>query len=240
MTNYKERIEAKEKQIEKLEKSLERHERKLAKALKEGESSYEIEWIEYDIRNVKSSLEDCRNTLEKYKSKQKEQERENQIFAEAERVFRPFTQYLEEKWNLQDMEKRKAIRREYESRSKEADWLIKSDRRSLLDCELLFQSHMKDTYGVDWQRWLSVSDEEIREYNRKAVRELVISTAVRIKEKAGTVTDYSSLHCGCSCFEGFIKGDKGTVEIRSVLAGGWNIQRLHVRVLVLPVKEERK
>ena len=240
MTSYKERIEAKEKQIEKLEKSLERHERKLAKALKEGASPYETKWIEYDIRNVKSSLEDCRNTLEKYKSKQKEQERENQIFAEAERVFRPFTQYLEEKWNLQDMEKRKIIRSEYEVHRKEVDRLIESDRRSFLDCIQLFYSHMKDTYGVDWQRWLSISDEEIREDNRKAVRELVVSTAVRIREKAGTVTDYSGLHCGCSCFEGFIKGDKGTVEVRSVLAGGWNIQKLHVRVLVLPVKEERK
>lgn len=51
--------------------------------------------------------------------------------------------------------------------------------------------------------------------------------------KVGRVTKLSFIHLGSDgSFNGFIDGEKGRVYIETILAGGYNIQRLHYRVLV--------
>jgi hypothetical protein len=35
-----------------------------------------------------------------------------------------------------------------------------------------------------------------------------------------------------AAINGYIKGENGSVEVRSIIAGGYNIQKRHVRVLV--------
>lgn len=51
--------------------------------------------------------------------------------------------------------------------------------------------------------------------------------------KVGRVTKLSFAHIGSDgSFNGFIDGEKGRVQIETILAGGYNIQRLHYRVLV--------
>lgn len=51
--------------------------------------------------------------------------------------------------------------------------------------------------------------------------------------KVGRVTKLSFVNLGSDgSFNGFIDGEKGRVYIETILAGGYNIQRLHYRVLV--------
>lgn len=55
----------------------------------------------------------------------------------------------------------------------------------------------------------------------------------RITEKAGTIQDAAGLHIGNNgIINGCVIGDKHTVKVETITAGGYNIQRLHYRVLV--------
>lgn len=56
----------------------------------------------------------------------------------------------------------------------------------------------------------------------------------KLLAKVGKVVKTSGLEIGLDGnINGFIKGEKGSVEIRSILAGGWNIQILHSRLLFI-------
>lgn len=55
----------------------------------------------------------------------------------------------------------------------------------------------------------------------------------RITEKAGEIQDAGGLHIGSNgIINGYVIGDKHTVKVETITAGGYNIQRLHYRVLV--------
>ena len=55
----------------------------------------------------------------------------------------------------------------------------------------------------------------------------------RIKEKAGEIQDVSGLKIANNgIINGVVVGDKHTVKVETILAGGYNIQILHYRVLV--------
>lgn len=54
-----------------------------------------------------------------------------------------------------------------------------------------------------------------------------------LQDRIGNITDIIEMQInGHKAFDGVFKGDKGTIRINTVLAGGYNIQRLHFRTLV--------
>ena len=83
------------------------------------------------------------------------------------------------------------------------------------------------------------TNQNIHEANLKDAAILVARFLTRIEKAVGRAESFSGLcvhngnwmEGGCA-INGFVKGDRGTAEVRSILAGGYNIQRLHVRVLV--------
>lgn len=55
----------------------------------------------------------------------------------------------------------------------------------------------------------------------------------RVMEKAGNIEDADDLYIGENGeINGIVIGDKATVRVETITAGGYNIQRLHFRVLV--------
>lgn len=60
----------------------------------------------------------------------------------------------------------------------------------------------------------------------------------RTNRVVGQITDASELRIGSTRGElnGFITGERGKAEVESILAGGYNIQCLHIRTLIKPVK----
>ena len=83
----------------------------------------------------------------------------------------------------------------------------------------------------DWR-----SLEEIRTDCRKDAEWLVIDFMGRTAKKCGKLTDCQGLHLNSAnigiTINGFVVGEKGTAYVESILAGGYNIQCLHVRVLI--------
>lgn len=61
----------------------------------------------------------------------------------------------------------------------------------------------------------------------------------RAWSKVGRVSKLVMAHIGSDgSFNGYIEGEKGKVHIETILAGGYNIQRLHYRVLVKEIQNK--
>lgn len=60
----------------------------------------------------------------------------------------------------------------------------------------------------------------------------------RTNRVVGQITDASELRIGSTRGElnGFITGERGKAEVESIMAGGYNIQCLHIRTLIKPVR----
>lgn len=67
--------------------------------------------------------------------------------------------------------------------------------------------------------------------NEKQIK--IIQLTMRVTDVTGTITDASHLSIGeKGDLVGYIKGEKGTAEVQTISAGGWNIQRFHYRTIV--------
>ena len=78
------------------------------------------------------------------------------------------------------------------------------------------------------------------DYGEKHLHEIIEKDAekrkadflARISKKVGNITE-CDLRMASDCeINGTATGDLGTAKVSSILAGGWNIQKLHYRVLV--------
>ena len=82
-------------------------------------------------------------------------------------------------------------------------------------------------------RW-NKQDPEHKKENKLAARLYVLDLVRRVKAKVGEITDYDgiSLDSNGYSLNGIVKGTQGSAVLETILAGGYNIQRLHCRTLV--------
>lgn len=80
-------------------------------------------------------------------------------------------------------------------------------------------------------------DEKLNKLLDKDVESKYKDFIARIAEKAGNIQDATGLSvAGNGVVNGIVVGDEHTVRVETILAGGYNIQCLHYRVLVHIVK----
>lgn len=98
------------------------------------------------------------------------------------------------------------------------EWLKKYKEEYIKSCN-------KYLSGYDLTRALKNVDE--------AVKEQKIKIIVKTFDKVGKIVDVSFGKIGIDgSFNGTVVGENGIVNIETILAGGYNIQKLHYRVLV--------
>ena len=95
-----------------------------------------------------------------------------------------------------------------------------------------------EDYRTDYINWVNKNLEGYQqtialEETDQVVRNQKLKIVVRTWEKVGRIQNVEFGRVGKDgSFNGFVIGEKGTVEIETILAGGYNIQRLHYRVLI--------
>ena len=84
------------------------------------------------------------------------------------------------------------------------------------------------------------TDEQIHAQNKRAGENLILDLLKRVTKITGPVTDWSGLHTTRgnmgTVLNGIVIGEDGRAEVETILAGGYNIQRLHCRTLVKPIR----
>lgn len=181
----------------------------------------DIEFLEWDIRTLKSEIETTKKTLEKYhKQLDGEIAREKSWIDEVPEVLKSFQTELVSKWDEHDIQKRDRIRKA---------------------CKELPYEELKQMYHWRDRDWaMSTTDEQIHDSNVKDATNLILNLVNRVKDVTGEITDWDHLsvangNWGGAVLNGYVSGKEGRCCVESIGAGGYNIQRYHIRVLVKPI-----
>ena len=123
---------------------------------------------------------------------------------------------LVERWDRWDIERKDRIRTDY----RELDY--KELSRKYTHSDVMFKNK---------------SDEQIHNDNVQAAKSLIIDLIYRVRSITGEITDWSDVRAsagtgGFTVLNGLVIGKEGRAKVESITAGGYNIQRLHIRVLV--------
>lgn len=178
----------------------------------------DIRHLNEDIRRGGKEIEATKKTLEKYEAQLAgEIEKESIFLSEVPEVFKSLIDELVETWDAWDKERRERLRKVFS--------------------ELGARECFKRGYtGADYE-FRHITDEKIHDNNTRDAKALVLDLYYRVKDITGEVTDWSGIHTtqgtgGFTVLNGAVIGKEGRARVESILAGGYNIQRLHVRVLV--------
>ncbi len=180
----------------------------------------DIEYLEDDIKRLESEIRETEKTLEKYIA-QVDGAIERQMILEKEipEVLKDLQWELVERWD------------EYDEARQEQ---MIADRKALGYQEFRRKYRGQDT-GL-----MSMTEMEIHAANVRAAEEIFLNLVNRVKGVTGEITSWDGLtinpdNNGFSILNGFVAGKEGRCEVESIGAGGYNIQRYHIRVLVKPI-----
>ncbi len=213
----KEQIEERlEKAQDKLNRKKNTIEKKTLKIKKETDD-FEIEWLKQDIKRLNREVEETETLIEKYQRMLKEaKEKEHTLTSKMPEVFKELQKQLVKEWNEFDKNRRESLRKEYKE----------------LGYDEFFRKHGRAGWELK-----NKSDEEINKDNVRDSENLVIDLYNRVHEITGEIKTWSNIRMdygthGFPILTGYVKGKNGTAKVESIFAGGYNIQRLHIRVLV--------
>ena len=216
-------IEKKYQALEKL--GIEDPRNKNVEEFRGNENWHDIYWTYCDVKSLQADIirggkeiEATKKTLEKYEAQLAgEIEKESIFLTEVPEVFKDLIDELVTTWDAWDKERRERLRKVFN--------------------ELGSRECFKRGYtGADYE-FRHITDEKIHESNTRDAKALILDLYNRIKDITGEVTDWSGIHTtqgtgGFTVLNGVVIGKEGRAKVESILAGGYNIQRLHVRVLV--------
>lgn len=229
----KERLEKAEATVEKRAATIERHKARAEKLLGKlrakgwepnrdlyrGGSNDEAYWLVCDYENALDDIEGATDKLEEAKRiaqnwkdrLDKQVELETKIAFEMPEIFSQLRDELAEEWTRYDIERRDFLKAKYR--------------------ELGYREFLNQYKGAGY-RQKDETDEQIRKDNERSAELFIVDLYNRVKAVTGEVTNWGNIHYGGKALNGWVEGVQGKARVESILAGGYNIQRLHIRVLV--------
>lgn len=221
----KDRIQNAETRIEKKQATIQKKTDWIAK--KQGKldklPENERRWAEFDIENWQDDIErltkeitEVQASIETYKKQLLgEIEKEEILLKDIPESMKRMQAELVERWDAWDKKRRDKIKedylklgwKEFHNKYKHADYTFRDK-----------------------------TDEQIHNENVRDAKYLILDLYYRVKHITGDVTDWSDIRAeqgtqGFTVLNGLVIGKQGRCRIESILAGGYNIQRLHIRVL---------
>lgn len=178
---------------------------------------YKIENAEEGIENNTKQIEETRKTIAKYEAQLAgELERESMYIREVPEAMKSLQSELVRVWDEYD-----AIRKEQ---------MYKAYK------ELGYYEFFKEYTYADYEVAFK-STEELHKANERDAKMMIINLVNRVKDITGEVTSWDYITCtqgthGMPVLNGKVIGKEGIARVESIGAGGWNIQRYHIRVLV--------
>lgn len=189
--------------------------------------------IIYDISSYSRSIEDAKKAIENEKIKlnkylnmlESEKEKDDLINNLPENI-KEFVNELVDNWNEYDKNKKRKIHKSI------TEW---EENKNISYKE--FDKEMERRFGRNYWDFSRTSDEQIEKDNKEAGRILILDFINRVSFKVGKIESFDQLSVnrdnqGFAILNGVIKGRDGEAKVSSILAGGYNIQKLHIRVLV--------
>lgn len=170
-----------------------------------------------DILRIEREIKETEKTLENYRAQLAgEIKRENMLTLEVPETLKTLQNELVTEWD------------EYDKRRRDK---MNEDRRTMDYHEWCMKYRGQDT------ELRYKTDEQIHDSNVRDAEAIIINLVNRVKSITGEITSWAGMHIapnnmGWSILNGRVEGKEGIAYVESIGAGGYNIQRYHIRVLV--------
>lgn len=176
----------------------------------------DIEHLKEDIERLGKEIEETKKQIEKYNAQMSGAEEQEKMLKELPELFNSLREELVNRWDAYDKDHR--------------DFLI-------MQYKMLGYSAFIKRYHYTGYNEKDFTDEKIHNDNMEAAKTLIIDLIYRVKSRVGEITDWSGIRAtagtgGFTVLNGYVKGTQGRCVVESIGAGGYNIQRYHIRVLV--------
>lgn len=231
--------------IEKTTKTLERHRARLEKKIQElkkvgiedpetvdnskisGQQFgvlFDYKTAKSDIESNLSKLKELQEKLNQYTQKKSEEEVKERGIPRVPAV-EAFLEQWRTRANTYYHEQVEAIHTWKASHNQKRGWLAELNKCFSQDCIVLSEYPEKEFET----RLNKLLDSEVKFKRADLFR--------RCSAVVGVISDASGLQTGFNgSINGKVIGNKGTAYVETITAGGYNIQCLHYRVLVKPIK----
>ena len=178
----------------------------------------EIEYLQADIVRGEKEIDATKETLVKYEAQLTgEIAKEETLLTEIPEIFNRLRDDLVAEWDRWDLERRDQLADEY---------------NRLGYTEFFKKGHTRADYEFRFK-----TTTQIHNANVQDAKALILDLYYRVKGITGEVTDWAGISTeigthGFAVLNGIVVGKEGRAKVESIYAGGYNIQRLHIRVLV--------
>ena len=178
---------------------------------------WDIEHYTDDISRLEREIAETALTLDNYRKQLTGlMERVSVLITDMPDVLRKLQEELVMRWDKWDIERRDKIIADY----RELDY--KECSRKYTHADVVLKSK---------------TDEQIHDDNVQASEDLIIDLIYRVRKITGEITDWSDIRAsagtgGFTILNGTVIGKEGIACVESITAGGYNIQKLHIRLLV--------
>jgi len=174
---------------------------------------YDISGLEDDIARAEKEIATLNQKLNEYKDKKAIEAAKE---AEVPEVLKDLMECIIEENDKADIEYQAKLKAEYNE----------------IGYKEFVRKHKAAKYDFLWK-----NKEAIHKDNTEYARNLVFDLIGRTKETIGNITSWKNITIthgthNIPALNGYVEGEKGKAVLESIYAGGYNIQKLHIRVLV--------
>ena len=181
---------------------------------------WDIDDVEYAICENKGKIPEREQKIKFWQEKLEKANAENRRLMEMPEQLKQ----LYEQIKAELIEYNTNFRNEYRS-----DW------EKVRKNEMNIEDFRKKYKGVEFYKVFYQTDEEIVKEANADAKSYVLDIVSRVQKLAGEITDWN-LYINGNHLNGTVTGTRGKAKVETILAGGYNIQCLHNRVLVNRIK----
>ena len=177
-----------------------------------------------DAEGAKKKLAEAERIRDNWKAKLERQlELESKIQNDIPEVFKQVKADLAVEWVKQDI------------RDRDRMYELKAEYRKTYPDWREFSKAWRKLYTYNHEESLKKTDEEFEKIEDKIAEDWLLDLYNRVYAVTGEIIDCSDVRWGGKCLDGKVVGKSGTAIIETIQAGGYNIQRLHLRTLIKEV-----
>lgn len=167
------------------------------------------------LEDLTTSQKKEQELLDKYNKATKAYEvakiKENKL-SELPECFKQTIEYLTTEWTKSDIALKEHLKNEF----------------TALGMDAFYKQYSSPKYSF----YRRGTEEDFKKVNGKNAKDLITDLINRVTKVVGSITDLSDIQFKGNSLNGFVSGEQGRCRIETIVAGGYNIQKLHYRVLV--------
>lgn len=207
---------------ERLDKAIKRKEAKLNTIAKKTtwinsgkKDELDCKWLNDDIRRLTKEISEIDVLIDKYNKQLAGELEKEEIFKDIPQVLYTLAEQLVESWTDYDINRRNYLKARWDELGRKEFWRI---------------------YSATDYNLMNASDDLIHKNNEQDADTAIKHLFVRVREITGNITSWSNITCGGGGnLNGIVIGEAGRAKVSTIAAGGYNIQRLHLRTLVTSI-----